>query len=90
MENFKKFVKSEGEKKLEIKDYLYAFGKHKGKTFEWVYDNDLGYVSWLLDNIEEDKNKHLYSYYKERIETDFCDDMIEETKQKLGLKENVV
>jgi hypothetical protein len=90
MENFKKFVKAEGEKKLEIKDYLYAFGKHKGKTFEWVYDNDLGYVSWLLENIDEDKNKHLYSYYSGRIEEDFCDSNLQKTKQKLDLKETDV
>ena len=26
------------------------FGKHRGKTFEWVKINDPAYIKWLLDN----------------------------------------
>ena len=28
-----------------------VFGKHKGKTNEWIYENDKDYFNWLLANI---------------------------------------
>lgn len=28
----------------------FAFGKYEGKTVKWVYQNDLGYLSWISDN----------------------------------------
>ena len=90
MENFRKLVESEGEKKLEVKDYLFAFGKHKGKSFEWVYDNDLKYVGWLMDNVDEEKNKHLVGYYKKRIEEDFNDDVVIDTAVKRELELNKI
>lgn len=87
MENFKKLVKSQGEEKRQVKDYEIVFGKHKGKTFEYVYNNDIKYVGWLLDNLEEQKNNVLVKYFRDRINKDFCDENVEETIDRLGLDE---
>jgi hypothetical protein len=85
MENFKQTIKSQGEEKRQIKDYEFAFGKYKGKTFEWVYDNDIKYVSWLLETLEEEKNNFLVDYYKNRINVDFSDENLTDTLDKRGL-----
>jgi len=29
--------------------YKVGFGKHKGKTLEWLFFNDPGYVKWMID-----------------------------------------
>ena len=34
------------------------FGKHKGKTLKWVYENDLNYAKWLALNMKEAKGDY--------------------------------
>ena len=29
-------------------EYVFNFGKHKGKTFDWVAKNDDGYINWCV------------------------------------------
>ena len=33
-------------------DYVFDFGKHKGKSLAWVYNNDKDYLKWVF-NIEK-------------------------------------
>lgn len=42
-----------------IKDYdddILTFGKFKYKTFIWVYENNMDYCLWCIDNYNENKN----------------------------------
>lgn len=34
-------------KVIATKSYVLDFGKHKGKTVNWVLQNDPGYILWL-------------------------------------------
>ena len=47
--------------------------KHQGKTFEWTYNNDQGYVKWLLarkDSMTEDAEDFgNYSITRQRLES---------------------
>lgn len=36
---------------LEWHDTL-SFGKHAGRTIEWIFDNDPSYLTWMQDEIE--------------------------------------
>lgn len=35
-----------------IKDYedIMTFGKHKGKTVDWIAENEPSYIVWLVEN----------------------------------------
>lgn len=35
---------------VESYEDVLTFGKHKGKTVDWITDNDLSYIIWLIDN----------------------------------------
>ena len=76
MENFNKLIDAFGEEERQVKDFEFAFGKHKGKTFEYVYNNDLSYVKYLMENVNKKENNALVKYFTERIEEDFCDDSV--------------
>jgi len=32
------------------KNFKLQFGKHKGKTLEWLEENDKGYLNWAKEN----------------------------------------
>ena len=74
MENFNKLIDAFGEEDRQVKDFEFAFGKHKGKTFEYVYNNDLPYVKYLMENVNKKENNILVKYFTERIDEDFCND----------------
>lgn len=43
------------------------FGKHKGKTFEWIAAHDMGWIRWALANMEADEDlKFTLQHYLER------------------------
>lgn len=45
------------------------FGKHKGKTFEWIGGTDAGYLKWALANMELDEDqKFTMQHYLQRAE----------------------
>lgn len=49
--------------------FVLSFGKHKGKTLEWLFFNDPGYVWWILqNNVEKDSTKFT-SAERSRFET---------------------
>ena len=34
------------------------FGKHKGKTLKWIYDNDFNYAVWMSKNFTRPKGDY--------------------------------
>jgi exodeoxyribonuclease X len=36
-----------------------TFGKHRGKTWEWVLENDLNYCRWIVDNALKKGNEQV-------------------------------
>lgn len=48
--------------KSQFPFYRFNFGRHKGKTLEFVHSNDEKYLHWLLS---EDINDRLYKLIKE-------------------------
>ncbi|MEQ2290031.1 hypothetical protein AMECASPLE_039194 [Ameca splendens] len=36
-------------------EYVLQFGKYKGKTFRWVLENDVGYIIYLINKVEEEE-----------------------------------
>lgn len=57
-----KYIKDSSLKEYQnsnIKDYdddILTFGKFKYKTFIWVYENNMDYCLWCIDNYNENKN----------------------------------
>lgn len=38
--------------------FTMTFGRHRGRTLEWVFFHDPGYVWWMIDNnVHEDRRK---------------------------------
>lgn len=56
---------------------ILTFGKHSGKTFEWVYDNDTQYCDWV---IEQGSNTSEFSKFKA-----YCDE-----RKKINHKNNSI
>jgi len=44
---------------------LISFGKHKGKTYNWVYKNDVSWITWAFENIRGFKEKAIAANYKQ-------------------------
>ena len=46
------------------------FGKHKGKTLKWIYDNDFNYAVWMSKNFTKPKGdyKLFCEFIKKEIE----------------------
>lgn len=51
-------------------DQVFTFGKHKQKSYDWVFKNDVQYIVWILKSSEEQQKyfKRAYAYFKNRIE----------------------
>jgi hypothetical protein len=43
----------------EKKSKKITFGKYKGKSIDWIRQNDDKYIDWCLDNIKGFENKYL-------------------------------
>jgi hypothetical protein len=43
----------------EKKSKKITFGKYKGKSIDWIKQNDAGYIKWCLDNIKGFEKKYL-------------------------------
>lgn len=56
---------SQGARKPADTGGLIAFGKHKGKTYNWVYKNDIGWMTWAFANIQGFKAKAEAANYKQ-------------------------
>lgn len=56
--------------KPEEKDQVFNFGRNKNKSFEWVFENDVQYVVYVL-KLKDDQMKYFkkaYTYFYNRIE----------------------
>jgi hypothetical protein len=51
-----------------VGNYTIRFGKHRGKTYDWIYDNDKEYVAWVVTNKDETYIERIKKYFMERIE----------------------
>lgn len=53
-------------------DQVFNFGKHKQKSYDWVFKNDVQYVVWVLKSSEEQQKyfKKAYTYFKNRVESE--------------------
>ena len=80
MDNFNNLFKNTEKKPVD--DYTIKFGKYKNQTFKQVYE-DKQYVKFLMDTIDPEKNVILLNYFRGKIECDFCDAKLEETKKHL-------
>ena len=49
------------------------FGRHKGATYDHIYENDKQYVKWIITNKDEKYIKKIKAYFVERIEKDYAD-----------------
>lgn len=67
-----KFLKEHGKtgKAKPVGTYVIRFGKHKGRSYDWIYENDPAYVAWVVTNKDETYTKRLKAYFMERIESD--------------------
>jgi hypothetical protein len=54
----------------KVGTYTLRFGKHKGRTYDWVYENDHAYVAWIVSNKEDTYTKRIKSYFMDRIQQD--------------------
>ena len=51
-----------------VGSYKIRFGKHKNRTYDWIYENDPAYVAWVVTNKDDTYTKRLKAYFMERIE----------------------
>ena len=49
------------------------FGRHKGKTYDYIYENDKQYVRWVITNKDEKYIKKIKAYFVEKIQQDYAD-----------------
>ena len=69
------------------------FGIFKGKTFQWLVENGLGYAAWLVDNMRAEttttaplsKNKHAFGNYLNSFPEGQC---VVELKAKERMKKS--
>lgn len=43
------------DKQEVLGEYILQFGKYKGKSFRWLLENDVGYVLYLTNKVEEEE-----------------------------------
>ena len=64
----------------EADNYTLTFGKYKGKTLKEVYEEDEGYIQWMLNNSKDDRMMKLIS-----LATGIYVPSEEESKERLEL-----
>ena len=64
------FLKEHSNQK-DVGSYTFKFGKYNGKTYKEVYDLDKSYCAFLYQKLDENKNKVLLDYIKQRVEKEY-------------------
>jgi hypothetical protein len=54
----------------DVSAYKISFGKYKGKSYKWIYENDKSYCVFLLKKLDYSNNKIMIDYLKEQIENE--------------------
>jgi len=51
---------------------IFTFGRNNGRTYQWVFENDIPYVVWILKSSEENRKyfRKAYTYFKDKIESE--------------------
>ena len=49
------------------------FGRHKGKTYDYIYDNDKQYTRWVITTKDDKYIKKIKGYFVERIQEDYAE-----------------
>ena len=70
--------------KEEADSYKLTFGKHSGKTLKEIYEEDEGYIHWLLNNSNDERMMKLIE-----LATGIYVPSEEESKQRLELVNNI-
>ena len=65
------FLKQFDTDKVDYGNYKMRFGKHKDKTYRYIYDNDKQYVKWVVTTQDSTYIKRLKEYCLERIELEY-------------------
>ena len=52
----------------DVSAYRINFGKYKGKSYKWIYENDKSYVVFLIKKLNYETNTIMLDYFKEQIE----------------------
>jgi hypothetical protein len=63
----KQFKKSD----VPLEDRTINFGKHCGKTYKQIYDEDKLYVKWVVTCKDDKYVKNIKKYFIQRIEKDY-------------------
>jgi hypothetical protein len=75
MSSILQFLKDFDEKPQETKpmgEMVLNFGRHKGKTYDYIYENDKQYVKWVITSKDSEKYvKKIKGYFTERIQQDY-------------------
>jgi hypothetical protein len=66
LEHFTELYKSESPD--DVSAYKINFGKHKNRSFKWIYENDKSYVVFLIKKLNYETNTIMLDYFKEMIE----------------------
>ena len=82
-------------KKLGIKKFTYyimninffenkamRFGKYKGQTLKWIYENDLNYAKWMANNFTKPKGD--YKLFCEFVKKEFDENIEEYIQRKMA------
>ena len=76
MSNYNKmeeFIKKNGGKPFSINkpiddNNFFKFGKHKGISYDVIFEDDKQYVGWILEKGDPKYYKKIQEYYKKKIE----------------------
>lgn len=64
--------KSEQEEK-PMSETVLNFGRYKGKTYDYIYENHKDYVKWIITTKDSEKYvKKIKGYFVERIQQDYA------------------
>ena len=67
------FIKKNGGKPFSFSkpiddNNFFKFGKHKGISYDVIFEDDKQYVGWILEKGDPKYYKKIQEYYKKKIE----------------------
>ena len=72
MESFlKQFENDKPKNPKPLGLFTINFGKHKGKTYKEIYENDKNYVKYIVTLKDDKYIKKIKQYFLSRIEVDY-------------------
>ena len=54
IKKFKYYENFKVQNKDTNSNYVFTFGKYKGRDSKWVKENDEGYIEWCIDNLNNE------------------------------------